>query len=922
MLGIEAHVATLAGTGFRAHSRHPGRQWRHLPRRPRGHSGGSASGVGKCPKETCRRDQDVLWSIFAIASCLELTRTSLVDNLYSKDTRFIYELIQNAEDNSYATATGANEKPFLIFRVYADKIIIDSNEDGFNESNVKAICSTGESTKADSEGYIGEKGIGFKSVFKVAAKVHVQSGPFSFCFEHMRSAEDDGLGMVTPLNEEFKEVPSGIRTRMALTLLDNVQFEHLLKEFRGIPDTLLLFLRKLQGLTIEIHEPGKAISSVTYSKHDRRENGLSITNMAKTTDNGTKSSASDQKFYTVKREVRNLPYDAARVDKKQKSIDHATIILAFPVDKDDVPVLEQQHVFAFLPLRRAGFKFLIQSDFVTQANREDVVHTPRNQAILAGVAGAFCDAALQFCNHPSLCYQWMRYLPSSSISDDFWGSLWTSICPMLMQTKVLKSWSGNGLHYPPKLRRLTSDYCDKFGEPLLPDLKEEIYLSRGYLTEDSETLQCLGTTLISWQDITDRLRADLERLSSKWKSMSSDVDWRTKVCRLLSKSFDSYTEPQIKASMEMRSMELVPTQDGNWVSPEQLNVYFPDTGGVPIPTDLGLRLMHTAATKISSWQSLLSQLGVDVCPRQIVIEAISGRYKGGVKRSNEANISLDSSVAHLRYLCEYLPQDTLGLDPNIWIFNHETQPVSSSEHLYFNDPEDEDNLGELLEERKGGDVDLPGYPVNFLHPKYMHTANGSAIRKGKWLMWLESVAGVRRNPQICAKGSRELSGEFRYIMNYRSEKLLWILKRYWPIYEDQIEHVEAILLTSQVQVEPGYGEALQETFLALPKLKRLVEEFCVPEFPFISMSPQPRDEEIKEWRFLERLHVQIDDTIYFYIRAITEIMLANEYGCDSATESVVFRLYHKVQKQCNEDLGVVSYVSYAPFFKLHEDINL
>lgn len=52
------------------------------------------------------------------------------------------------------------------------------------QSNVRAICSTGESTKTNTSGYIGEKGIGFKSVFKAASKVHIQSGPFSFFFEH------------------------------------------------------------------------------------------------------------------------------------------------------------------------------------------------------------------------------------------------------------------------------------------------------------------------------------------------------------------------------------------------------------------------------------------------------------------------------------------------------------------------------------------------------------------------------------------------------------------------------------------------------------------------------------------------------------------------------------------------------------------
>lgn len=115
----------------------------------------------------------------------------------------MYELIQNAEDNNYKRASANGSTVFLSFSLYPDRIVLDSNEDGFSKEHVKAICSTGDSTKTAAEGYIGEKGIGFKSVFKVAKKVHIQSEPYSFSFEHTRDSSDDGLGMVTPLDEDY-----------------------------------------------------------------------------------------------------------------------------------------------------------------------------------------------------------------------------------------------------------------------------------------------------------------------------------------------------------------------------------------------------------------------------------------------------------------------------------------------------------------------------------------------------------------------------------------------------------------------------------------------------------------------------------------------------------------------------------------------
>ena len=46
-------------------------------------------------------------------------------------------------------------------------IIVLNNEQGFSAENIRALCDVGNSTKKGSAGYIGKKGIGFKSVFRV-----------------------------------------------------------------------------------------------------------------------------------------------------------------------------------------------------------------------------------------------------------------------------------------------------------------------------------------------------------------------------------------------------------------------------------------------------------------------------------------------------------------------------------------------------------------------------------------------------------------------------------------------------------------------------------------------------------------------------------------------------------------------------------
>ena len=191
----------------------------------------------------------------------------------------MYELIQNAEDNSYNSAQAKGLSPSLVFAVAPNKIVIDSNEDGFTEENVSAICKLGGSTKTASRGFIGEKGIGFKSVFKVASRVRVQSGPLCFAFEH--GEDEHGLGMVTPINDDHESLPENVRTLFTLTLNENSSLEHRLTEFRSLPDTLLLFLIKINRLIIRMEinlTPSQTVYDYSYDE-SRRLGSLTKTSL-------------------------------------------------------------------------------------------------------------------------------------------------------------------------------------------------------------------------------------------------------------------------------------------------------------------------------------------------------------------------------------------------------------------------------------------------------------------------------------------------------------------------------------------------------------------------------------------------------------------------------------------------------------------
>ena len=102
------------------------------------------------------------------------------DGLYTNELRFLFELIQNVDDCDYKNPEDCELSIHFDFNY--GTITLEYNEVGFSPENVFSITGIAEAAKNISPDRIeiGEKGIGFKSVFGVADKVLVQSGMFSF----------------------------------------------------------------------------------------------------------------------------------------------------------------------------------------------------------------------------------------------------------------------------------------------------------------------------------------------------------------------------------------------------------------------------------------------------------------------------------------------------------------------------------------------------------------------------------------------------------------------------------------------------------------------------------------------------------------------------------------------------------------------
>lgn len=111
---------------------------------------------------------------FSQAQALHL----LSKDIYTDSKRFIYELLQNADDAS-------NSKNNLDVSIHFldNYLIVAHKGEAFTEIDIESLSSTGDGVKSTQAKKTGFKGIGFKSVFNHSDYVIIKSGGYSFRFD-------------------------------------------------------------------------------------------------------------------------------------------------------------------------------------------------------------------------------------------------------------------------------------------------------------------------------------------------------------------------------------------------------------------------------------------------------------------------------------------------------------------------------------------------------------------------------------------------------------------------------------------------------------------------------------------------------------------------------------------------------------------
>ncbi|NRB25766.1 DUF3883 domain-containing protein [Shewanella sp.] len=454
------------------------------------------------------------------------------EQLYSKDVHFVFELIQNAEDNHYADGV----TPKLHFELLEEDptgtegtngcLAIFNNETGFNIKNIKAISSIGKSTKAGCKdaGYIGEKGIGFKSVFSVSPSPHIFSNGYHFLFKD----KDDvaGLGYIIPywvdntpaiVQERLSTYTTCILLPLRADSERDIQ-QKIRHELNNLDASILLFLNKLNELTVKVD--GK------LRRYSKQVDGKVTTLVNQ---QGNSSVSAD---YLVSRKSVDVP--STLIEAKREGVVKRDLCIAFR--KGLKPEQKTNHkLYAYLPTElNTGLPFLVNADFLLPASRESVLVDKKwNHWIRDEVAIFAADTLAELLLENDNVDYFSQIPHLDNCNEDFLLPIFEKIIEVLKQTAFIPSLSG--------LKNLPSDICfaDKEVTNLLAELKsDEAKLPDRVIAVDTHPYKKL---LKQWRDCHLDAEEILSYLNAAQVALTDlPESWFVSLLRWLSRRDDKF----------------------------------------------------------------------------------------------------------------------------------------------------------------------------------------------------------------------------------------------------------------------------------------------------------------------------------------------------------------------------------------------
>lgn len=258
-------------------------------------------------------------------------------------------------------------------------------------------------------------------------------------------------------------------------------------------------------------------------------------------------------------------------------------------EKSYIPHLEQQPVFAFLPLRIYGLKFILQGDFILTSSREEVDGDSHwNQFLLSEFPSLFVSAEKSFCALP--CFRdnlgkavsaYMSFVPLMGEVHGFFSCLPRMIISKLRTSNCLIL-EGDSNEWVPPCKVLRN--WNEEARMIFPDSLLREHLGLGFLNKDIVLPDPLARSLgieefgpkILLQTIHSLCRTEngLQSMGLGWLSSWLNALYTMSFQSLGRHSSDN-AEFELDLLRNLRKIPFIPLSDGTYSSVDEGTIWLP-----------------------------------------------------------------------------------------------------------------------------------------------------------------------------------------------------------------------------------------------------------------------------------------------------------------------------------------------------------
>ncbi|KAI0546337.1 hypothetical protein F4679DRAFT_416227 [Xylaria curta] len=669
---------------------------------------------------------------------------------------FLLEILQNADDSAYE-----NLEPMMRITYYDRTIRFDTNEVGFRRRDVEAICSVGNSFKQESgqgKRCIGEKGIGFKSVFRIAEAAYITSGFYSFKF-----TTEEPLGMLVPICSPFpRETIPGF-TSILLQLNSKIDVDQLVEELRTLDGRILMFLQNLKQVLVKIVEANGSVTEITLRQKSQYPAELGGSEICSVEPDNLSP------YLIFRHHVQSLP-----MEQKRKGSHDSEIVIAFPIGLWDSTSLagsrRPNSVYSFLPVRDYGFEFVLHADFLLVPSREEIDQESEwNRCLRQQIPIAFLHSLTKL-RHSRLRYLWPYYVPSKPKIENFFQHVWSETLALLSRSPILESVHGT-LVVPSSLSLVPKELAGPNGQPLIPAAVSKFtYISASYPVNIRYALENIGVRLLSAEDFLEDLFSFVKGFPEKFQSMPAE--WHSCLARVLDPLVNDYED-------RIMTLPFVQLRDGTLASPKSGLLFALTTEHMTVPKEIHALVVKVDTDEDQSRRILLQKLGAQTLDNASICKIILETHKSA--DFNPEAVQMSSLINHIEFLYN-TGWSSKSPEDGIWLVAED----ASCHHGYglYLSSDDPYSATQILSRCD----DDPYFKKHFL---FLNSGYSSRLAKVEDRKWLQKTLGVSEVPRLVCR-SHPLT---TYIVDpglellrnrLHAQDLLQMLKANWAHYQQWI----------------------------------------------------------------------------------------------------------------------------------------